>query len=81
MLMDSAVKKSFDGEERYDKFVIAGALLGMSFNGASCSLIESQVPNNCQSCNLRYIYKKVVEIVEDYTNKTTVTSSSFSFGK
>jgi hypothetical protein len=39
------------------------------------------VLSSCQSCNLRYICKKLDEVVEDYTDKTTVVASSFSFGK
>jgi hypothetical protein len=40
MFIDNAVTKSFEGEERYDKFAIASTLCDMSFKGADCSLLE-----------------------------------------
>jgi hypothetical protein len=79
MFVDNAVVKKFEGEEKYDKFSIASTLYDVSFKGASCSLLEAMVLNNCNSCNLRYMCRKVDEIVEDYTKKTTVVSNSFSF--
>lgn len=79
MFIDDAVKKKVDGEERYDKFAVAGTLFGISFNGASCSLLESQVLNSCEHCNLRYMCKKIDEIIDEYTNKTTVITDNFSF--
>lgn len=79
MFVDNAVVKKFEDEEKYDKFSIASTLYDVSFKGASCSLLEAMVLNNCNSCNLRYMCRKVDEIVEDYTKKTTVVSNSFSF--
>lgn len=81
MFIDNVVRKKFEDGEKYDKFAIASTILGVSFEGAECSLIESQVLSSCQSCNLRYICRRLDEVVEDYTDKTTVVASSFNFGK
>jgi hypothetical protein len=79
MFVDNSVVKKFEDEEKYDKFSIASTLFDVSFKGASCSLLEAMVLNNCSSCNLRYMCRKVDEIVEDYTKKTTVVTKNFSF--
>jgi hypothetical protein len=50
MFIDNAVVKKFEGEERYDRFAIASTLFDVSFKGASCSVIESQVLNSCDGC-------------------------------
>jgi hypothetical protein len=81
MLLDHAVVKNLEGEQFYDKYAIAATVFGVSFKGATCSLIESQVLKSCESCNLRYICTGIDELVEDYTNKTTVVTNSFNFGK
>lgn len=79
MFVDNQVVKKFEGEERYDKFAIASTLFDVSFKGASCSVIESQVLKNCEGCNLKYLCGKIDEVVEDYKEKTTVVTNSFSF--
>jgi hypothetical protein len=79
MFVDNAVTKKFEGEERCDKFAMASTMFDMSFKGASCSLIESKVLKNCESCNLKYMCRKLDDIVEEYTEKTTVVTSSFKF--
>jgi hypothetical protein len=80
MFLDKEVVKNFDGEDVYDKFAIASTVFGVSFKGASCSLIESQVIRSCENCNLKYICSSIDELVEDYTRKTTVVTNSFNFG-
>jgi hypothetical protein len=80
MFLDNAVVKSVEGEEVYDKFAIASTVFGVSFKGASCSLIESQVIRSCESCNLRFICSGIDELVEEYIKKTTVVTNSFNFG-
>jgi len=79
MFIDNQVVKNFEGEEKYDKFAIAATILDVSFKGASCSLIESQVVNSCDGCNLKSLCKKVDEVVEEYTEKTTVVTERFIF--
>jgi hypothetical protein len=79
MFVDNAVVKRFEGEECYDRFSIASTLFDVSFKGASCSVIESQVLKSCEGCNLKYLCRKIDEVVEDYTEKTTVVTNSFSF--
>ena len=81
MFIDNVVRKKFEGSEKYDKFAIASTMFAVSFEGASCSLIESKVLNNCQSCNLKFLCKRLEEVVEDYTDETTVITDSFSFEK
>jgi hydrogenase maturation factor len=80
MFVDNAVVKKFEGEERYDRFAIAGTLFDVSFKGAACSVIESKILKNCEGCNLKYLCQKIDEVVEDYKEKTTVVTDSFSFG-
>lgn len=80
MFVDNAVVKKFDGERKYDKFSLASTMFDVSFKGATCSVIESQVLKNCDSCNLKYICKKIDEIVGEYTDNTTVVTGSFNFG-
>lgn len=80
MFVDNVVVKKFEGEDRYDRFSIASTLFDVSFRGASCSVIESQVLKNCSTCNLRYLCEKIDEIIQDYTEKTTAVTNSFSFG-
>lgn len=79
MFVDNTVTKSFEGEERYDKFAIASTMLDVSFRGASCSVIESKVLKSCEGCNLKYMCRRIDEIMEDYREKTTVVASSFNF--
>ena len=79
MFVDNQVVKKFEGEERYDKFSIASTLFDVSFKGASCSVIESQVLKSCDGCNLKYLCRKIDEAVEEYVDKTTVVTDSFSF--
>jgi hypothetical protein len=80
MFVDTLVVKKFEGEERYDKFAIVSTMLDVSFKGAACSVIESQVLKSCGGCNLKYLCQKIDEVVEDYVDKTTVVTDSFSFG-
>lgn len=80
MFVDNKVVKEFEGEEKYDKFSIASTMFDVSFRGATCSVIESQVLKDCSACNLRYLCKKIDDIVEEYTKRTTVVTNSFSFG-
>ena len=79
MFVDNAVVKKIEGEDRYDRFAIASTMFDVSFKGATCSVIESQVLKSCQGCNLRYLCNKIDEVVQDYTEKTIVVSNSFSF--
>lgn len=79
MFVDNKVVKRFGVEERYDKFAIASTMFDVSFQGASCSLIESQVLSNCENCNLKFICRKIDEVIEEYTEKTTVVAASFKF--
>lgn len=79
MFVDTLVVKKFEGEERYDKFAITSTILDVSFKGASCSVIESQVLKNCEVCNLKYLCGKIDEIVEEFTERTTRVTESFSF--
>lgn len=79
MFVDNKVVKKFDGEDRYDKFAIASTMFDVSFKGAGCSVIESQILKNCDNCNLRHLCKKVDEFIDEYTDKTTVVTGSFSF--
>jgi hypothetical protein len=81
MFIDNVVRKKFEDGEKYDKFAIASTILGVSFEGAECSLLESQVLSSCQSCNLRYICGQINGVIEDYIERTTVVTGSFNFGK
>ena len=79
MFVDTLVVKKIGGEERYDRFAIASTMLDVSFKGASCSVIESQVLRSCEGCNLKYLCGKIDEIVEEFTERTTRVTESFSF--
>ena len=79
MLVDNAVVKEFDGEKRYDKFSIVSTLYDVSFKGASCSVIETQAVNNCNECHLKYLCGEIDKVIEEFTEKTTVVTDSFSF--
>ena len=79
MFVDNAVVKKFEGEERYDRFAIASTMFDVSFKGAACSVIESNVLTSCEGCNLKYLCGKIDEVVKDYAEKTTVVTDSFSF--
>jgi len=81
VFVDNAVVKKFEGEDRYDRFAIAGTLFDVSFKGASCSVIESKVLKSCEGCNLKFLCKKIDEVVEDYKERTTMVTNSFSFSK
>jgi hypothetical protein len=81
MFVDNAVVKKAEGEEVYDKFAIAATLLDVSFKGASCSILESQIVSSCDGCNLKYLCGKIDEVVKDYMEKTTVVTERFSFNK
>lgn len=80
MFVDNQVVKRFEGEDRYDRFAIASTMFDVSFKGSSCSVIESQVLKNCDGCNMKFLCKKIDEVIEEYTDKTTVVTNSFSFG-
>jgi hypothetical protein len=47
MFVDNQVVQKFEGEDRYDRFSIASTLFDVSFEGATCSVIESHVLKNC----------------------------------
>ena len=79
MFFNNDVVKSFDGEEKYDKYALASILLGISFKGAECSLLEGQVISSCDNCNLKYLCRKAEEVVEEYVEKTTVVTERFNF--
>jgi hydrogenase maturation factor len=79
MFVDNAVVKKFEGEERYDRFAIASTMFDVSFKGASCSVIESKVLKSCEGCNLKCLCRKIDEIVEEYTEKTTMVTNTFNF--
>ena len=79
MFFDNQVVKSFEGEEKIDKFAIAASLMEVSFKGAACSILESRVVNNCEGCNLKFLCMKVDQVVEEYVDKTTVVTESFNF--
>ena len=79
MFIDNAVVKKFEGEDRYDRFAIASTMFDVSFKGAACSVIQSQVLKSCDGCNLKYLCRKIDEVVKDYTEKTMVVTNSFSF--
>jgi hypothetical protein len=81
MFVDNNVVKKIGEEEVYDKFAIASTMFDVSFKGASCSLIESQVLSSCEGCNLKYMCRKIDEIVEGYREKITVVAASFNFSK
>jgi hydrogenase maturation factor len=79
MFVDNAVVKKFEEEERYDRFAIASTLFDVSFKGASCSVIESKVLRSCEGCNLKYLCRQIDEVIEDYTERTTVVTGNFNF--
>lgn len=79
MFVDTSVVKKFEGEDKYDRFAIASTMFDVSFKGAACSVIESQVLKNCDGCNLKYLCGKIDEIVEEFTEKTTRVTENFSF--
>lgn len=79
MFIDNAVVKKFEGEDRYDRFAIASTMFNVSFMGASCSVIESQVLKSWDGCKLKYLCQKIDEVVVDYVDKTTVVTDSFCF--
>ncbi|MBL4937809.1 hypothetical protein JK636_19055 [Clostridium sp. YIM B02515] len=79
MFVDNAVVKKIEGGEVYDKFAIAATLLDVSFKGASCSILEAQIVEGCDGCNLKYLCGRVDEVVKDYREKTTMVTESFSF--
>jgi hydrogenase maturation factor len=81
MFVDNAVVKKFEVEERYDRFAIASTLFDVSFKGAACSVIESKVLRSCEGCNLKYLCRKIDEVIEEYTERTTVVTGNFSFDK
>lgn len=79
MFIDNQVVKNCDGEESYDKFVISAALMNVSFNGASCSLLEARILNSCEGCNLKFLCSKIDEAVKEYIDTTTVVTNKFVF--
>jgi len=79
MFPDTQLVKKFDGEERYDKFVLAGALSDISFNGVTCSLLEEEIISDCEHCRLNYLCNSIENVIEDYTSKTTVVTGKFNF--
>lgn len=79
MYVDNSVVKKFDGKESYDKFSIASTLYDVSLKGARCSLIEAMVLENCESCTLRYMCRKVDEIIEKVNESATIVTKIFNF--
>jgi hypothetical protein len=79
MFVDTSVVKKFEGEEIYDMLAIASTLFDVSFKGAECSVLEAEIIKSCDSCNLKYLCKKIDEVVDDFTKKTTRVTESFSF--
>ncbi|MGO5076047.1 hypothetical protein ACTQ4K_19370 [Clostridium sporogenes] len=55
------------------------SLFDISFKGSTCSLLEGQILNNCKSCNLEPICKKVDRIIEEYREDTSVVKEEFNF--
>ena len=79
MFVDNQVVKQDGNEQCYDKFAIAAVLFSVSYEGSACSLIESQVIKNCDVCNLKYLCRRIDDVIQDFTEKTTVVTHSFTF--
>jgi len=79
MFVDNQVVKNNEGEEIYDKFALAATIMDISFKGSACSILEAGIVNNCAGCNLRFLCKKIDEVVEGYIKNTTVVTESFNF--
>ncbi|MGJ0909503.1 hypothetical protein [Clostridium botulinum] len=79
MFVDNKITKNIEGVEQYDKFALASSLFDISFKGSTCSLLEGQILNNCNSCNLEPICKKVDRIIEEYREDTSVVKEEFNF--
>ena len=80
MFIDNQVVKQVEGVERYDKFAIASTIFDVSFKGSDCSVLKSHILRSCDGCNLRYICNGIDDVVEEFIEKTTAVTSSFSFG-
>lgn len=80
MFIDNEIVKRFDEEERYDKHAIASTLYDVSFKGAKCSALELQTLASCDTCTFNALCDRIDEVVQEFTEKTTIVKDSFTFG-
>lgn len=79
MFVDNGLVEKFGGEERHNRFAIASTMFDASFKGAACIVIESQMLQSYDGCNLKILHRKIDEVVEAYKEETTVATNSFNF--
>jgi len=69
-----------EGCQSFDKMQLALAIRNSTYeDNLSCSLLENNVLDECEKCNLREICRGIEEIAGSYYKSTTEVVEKFSF--
>jgi len=69
-----------EGSQSFDKMQIALAIRNSTYeDNLGCSLLENNVLEGCEGCNLREICMGIEESAESYYESTTEVVEKFSF--
>jgi len=69
-----------EGSQSFDKMQVALAIRNSTYeDNLSCSLLENNVLEGCERCNLRDICRGIEEIAESYYESTAEVLEKFSF--
>ena len=78
MSVDNRVGKKFEREEWYDTFAMVGVMFAVSYEGAICSLLKSQVLKSCDGCNLKYLCREIDVVIQKITPKRNLQKKLLS---
>ncbi|MBL4933038.1 hypothetical protein [Clostridium paridis] len=69
-----------EGNQSFDKMQIALAIKNSTYeDNLSCSLLENNIVDGCEGCNLKKICSGIEEISKEYYDRTTGVVGTFSF--
>ncbi|MEG0773859.1 hypothetical protein [Clostridium sp.] len=79
-MISDKIMKSSNENENFDKMQIALALRNSTLeDGLNCSLLDSNIIDCCNVCNLECICEKLKAIAEEYIHSKTTVINTFSF--
>jgi len=69
-----------EGCQSFDKMQLALAIRNSTYgDNLSCSLLENNVLEGCEKCNLREICRGIEEMAEAYYDRTSEVVENFCF--
>lgn len=79
MIKEKAMVPNDEGQN-FDKMHIALAIKNSTFNeGLSCSLLDDNIIDSCNVCNLECICEELEVIAKEYVHNTRTVINTFKF--